>query len=95
MRPRDKGKSNWATDRRESLIVGLRRGWLVVAIVCVRGFVEQDQSSEQVGFDPSSAINQVASEDDQMSVGAFHDLVLRIVEVVLTVGCWTRGVSYR
>ena len=89
MRPPDKGRSNWASGMSGSLIVGLRRGWLVVAMVCFCGFVKQDQSSEQVGSDPSSSIDQVASEDDQMSVGAFYDLVLWIIDSQLLD---TRGV---
>ena len=48
------------------------------------GIVEQ--CSEQVGSDPSSAIDQVASEGDQLAVGAFNDLVLLSAEMVLTVG---------
>ena len=50
------------------------------------GSVEQDQSSELMGSDPSSAIDQVASEGNQLAVGAFHELVLLSAEAVLTVG---------
>ena len=62
---------------------------------CTRDSVERDQGSEQKGFDSSLAIDQVGSEDDQLALGAFHDLVLLSVEVVLTIDYQKHGVLYR
>ena len=47
------------------------------------------------GSDASLAIDHVASEDDQLAVGAFLDLVFLSVRAVLTAGYWTHGVLYR
>ena len=55
-------------------------------MLCFCVFVGRDKSSEQMGSDPSLAIDQFASEGDQLVVGAFLDLFFLSAEVVLTVG---------
>ena len=53
-------------------------------MLCNWVFVEHDHNSEQMGSDPSLSIGQIAVEVDQLAVGAFHNLVLVSVEVVLS-----------
>ena len=45
--------------------------------------IGHDRSSEHMGFDPSLAIGQIASEVDQLTVDTFLDFDLLSVEVEL------------
>ena len=51
-------------------------------MLCKWGTIEHGQSSEHKGSDSSSAIDQIASEDDQLAVDTLFDSVLLSVEVV-------------
>ena len=47
--------------------------------------IQLNENSEHKGSDSSLAVDQVGSEDDQLALGAFHDLVLLSVEVILAI----------
>ena len=95
MRPPDKGAPHRVTEWSRSLNVGHRRGRLAVAMFCNWDGIDPGRGSEQMGSDPSLAIGQIAVEVDQLTIDAFHNLVLLSVEVALSMDYETHRVSCR